>query len=77
MTIKPEEISSVLKQQLANFSTKVETYEAGVVLSVGDGIAREFKWLSFGDRVVCADRMGFDDAGNLWTAPTPLRTAPP
>lgn len=42
MTIKPEEISSVLKQQLANFSTKVETYEAGVVLSVGDGIARVY-----------------------------------
>ncbi len=40
MSIKPEEISSILKQQLANFSAKIETYEAGIVLSVGDGIAR-------------------------------------
>ncbi|MBL8013390.1 MAG: F0F1 ATP synthase subunit alpha, partial [Candidatus Omnitrophica bacterium] len=40
MTIKPEEISSILKNQLENFSAKVETYESGVVLSVGDGIAR-------------------------------------
>ena len=38
----PDEVSSILKQQLANFSSKVETYEVGAVLSVGDGIARVF-----------------------------------
>ena len=40
MNIKPEEISSILKMQLAQFSDKVESYEIGTVLSVGDGIAR-------------------------------------
>ncbi len=38
--LKPEEVSSILKKQLADFSTKAETYEIGTVLSVGDGIAR-------------------------------------
>jgi len=38
----PDEVSSILKQQLANFTSKVETYEVGTVLSVGDGIARVF-----------------------------------
>ena len=40
--LNPDEISSVLKQQFANFTSKVETYEAGTVLNVGDGIARVF-----------------------------------
>lgn len=38
--LKPEEISSILKKQLANFDNKGETYEVGTVLNVGDGIAR-------------------------------------
>ena len=40
--LNPDEISSILKQQLANFTSKVETYEVGTVLNVGDGIARVF-----------------------------------
>ncbi|MBF0510848.1 MAG: F0F1 ATP synthase subunit alpha [Candidatus Omnitrophica bacterium] len=40
--LQPDEISSILKQQLANFSSKVETYEVGTVLNVGDGIARVY-----------------------------------
>jgi len=40
--LQPDEISSILKQQLANFTSKVETYEVGTVLNVGDGIARVF-----------------------------------
>ncbi|MBK7976475.1 MAG: glycoside hydrolase family 43 protein [Deltaproteobacteria bacterium] len=55
----------------------VDTPDGGLAIVYHQKTTREFKWLSFGDRVVCADRMGFDDAGNLWTAPTPLRTAPP
>ena len=42
MNIKPEEISSILKTQFANFESKSETYESGTVLSVGDGIARVY-----------------------------------
>ncbi len=38
--LKPEEVSSILKSQLADFEMKSETYEVGTVLSVGDGIAR-------------------------------------
>ncbi|MDA1045001.1 MAG: F0F1 ATP synthase subunit alpha, partial [Verrucomicrobia bacterium] len=38
--IKADEVSSILKQQLADFDLKSETYETGTVLSVGDGIAR-------------------------------------
>ena len=38
--LRPEEVSSILKTQLADFEMKSETYEVGTVLSVGDGIAR-------------------------------------
>ncbi len=40
LQLKPEEVSSILKKQLADFEVKSETYETGRVLSVGDGIAR-------------------------------------
>jgi F-type H+-transporting ATPase subunit alpha len=40
MEIKPEEISSILKQKIANFSSSQELSETGTVISVGDGIAR-------------------------------------
>jgi len=40
INIKPEEISAILKKQLANFDKKGDVYEVGTVLSVGDGIAR-------------------------------------
>lgn len=38
--IRPEEISSILQKQLELFNKKIDTYEIGTVLSVGDGIAR-------------------------------------
>jgi F-type H+/Na+-transporting ATPase subunit alpha len=40
MEIRAEEITKVLKQQLAGFSAGTDTAEIGTVLSVGDGIAR-------------------------------------
>tara|TARA_B100001248_G_scaffold262718_2_gene261471 strand:+ start:15599 stop:17110 length:1512 start_codon:yes stop_codon:yes gene_type:complete len=40
MEIRAEEISSVLKEQIKNYNTKVEVYENGTVLSVGDGVAK-------------------------------------
>ncbi|MFP6906811.1 MAG: F0F1 ATP synthase subunit alpha [Verrucomicrobiota bacterium] len=40
MDIKPDEVSSILKQQLKDFDSGVSEYEVGSVLSVGDGIAR-------------------------------------
>ncbi len=38
--IRAEEISAIIKQQIADYEKKVEYSETGVVLSVGDGIAR-------------------------------------
>ena len=37
MKISPEEISSIIREQIANFDTEVEVKEVGTVLSVGDG----------------------------------------
>lgn len=39
MQIKPSEISSILKKQIANFDAKADLAEVGQVLSVGDGVA--------------------------------------
>lgn len=40
--IKPAEVSAILRQQLAGFSTQAELEETGSVLQVGDGIARVY-----------------------------------
>jgi F-type H+-transporting ATPase subunit alpha len=40
MSIRPEEISAILKQEIEKFSTDVETSNVGRVIQVGDGIAR-------------------------------------
>ncbi len=39
-TIKPSEVSKILKQQLKGINTDVELEEIGTVLQIGDGIAR-------------------------------------
>ena len=40
--VKPDEISAILKQQLAGVSSEAELEEIGTVLQVGDGIARVY-----------------------------------
>ena len=40
MALRPEEITSVLKQEIEDFQTGVKMESTGVILSVGDGIAR-------------------------------------
>ena len=42
MTLKPDEISSVIKQQIKAFSGKLDVTEAGNVIQVGDGIAHVY-----------------------------------
>jgi F-type H+-transporting ATPase subunit alpha len=42
MDIRAAEISSILKDQIANFGSEAEVAEVGQVLSVGDGIARVY-----------------------------------
>ncbi len=40
MSIKTEEISSLIKKQLANYNDQVSVEETGTVTYVGDGVAR-------------------------------------
>src|SRR5262245_10363116 len=40
MEIKADEITAILKQQLADYEKAIDVAEVGTVLSVGDGIAR-------------------------------------
>ena len=40
INLKPEEISSIIKEQISKYQDKVETTEEGVVIQVADGIAR-------------------------------------
>jgi F-type H+-transporting ATPase subunit alpha len=40
MEIKPDEITEILKQELAGYEKAIDVAEVGTVLSVGDGIAR-------------------------------------
>lgn len=40
MSIRPEEISAILKQQIERYQSEVEVSNVGTVIFVGDGIAR-------------------------------------
>ena len=40
MKLKPEEISSVIKEQMAKYASSMEVSEVGTVIQVADGIAR-------------------------------------
>lgn len=42
MSIRPEEISAILKQQLERYQSEVEVSNVGSVIYVGDGIARVY-----------------------------------
>ncbi len=42
MSINPEEITSIIRDRIANFETRLQVDEVGTVLTVGDGIARVF-----------------------------------
>ncbi len=40
MSIRPEEISALIKQQIEQFDTDIKAVDVGTVIQVGDGIAR-------------------------------------
>lgn len=40
MNLRPEEISSVIKEQIKNYSSKMDVSDVGTVIQVADGIAR-------------------------------------
>ena len=56
-TIKPAEVSAILKKQLANFDGNASLNEVGSVLQVGDGIARVFglENVQYGELVAFGD----------------------
>lgn len=40
--MRPEEITSIIKDRIANFDARLKVEEIGTVLSIGDGVARVF-----------------------------------
>ena len=42
MTIRPEEITSIIKERISHFESKLQVEEIGTVLTYGDGVARIF-----------------------------------
>src|SRR3990170_734371 len=40
--VRPDEVSTILRKQLAGFEKEVDIYDVGTVLQVGDGIARVY-----------------------------------
>lgn len=42
MSVRPEEITSIIKERISNFETRLQVDEVGTVLTVGDGVARIF-----------------------------------
>jgi F-type H+-transporting ATPase subunit alpha len=40
--MRPEEITGIIKERIANFETKLDVNEIGTVLTIGDGVARAF-----------------------------------
>jgi F-type H+/Na+-transporting ATPase subunit alpha len=55
MEIKADEITAILKQQLADYEKAIDVAEVGTVLSVGDGIARLYGL----DRVMAGELVDF------------------
>ena len=42
MNLRPEEISSIIRQQIEKYETQIEMTDVGTVIQVGDGIARVY-----------------------------------
>ena len=42
MSMNPEEITSIIKDRIANFEARLQVDEVGTVLTIGDGVARVF-----------------------------------
>ncbi len=40
--VKPEEVSAILRRQLAGFEKETDLYDVGTVLQIGDGVARVY-----------------------------------
>ena len=55
--IKPDEISSIIRQQIEQYNQEVKVVNVGTVLQVGDGIARIYGL----DKVMSGELLEFED----------------
>ena len=63
MKIKTDEITSVIKKEIEQFSQKLEVSEVGQVVEVGDGIARVYGL----SKVMAGELLEFDAEGGVIT----------
>jgi hypothetical protein len=59
---KADEISQILREQIANYDSKVQVDEVGTIISLGDGIAR----LHGLDKVMAGELLRFRMALPAW-----------
>ena len=57
MTIKPEEVSEILRKQIENYESQIKTDEVGYVIQAGDGIAKVYGL----DDCMCGELIDFGD----------------
>jgi len=57
VTIRPEEVSEILRKQIENYDAKVKTDEVGYVIQAGDGIAKVYGL----DDCMCGELIDFGD----------------
>jgi F-type H+/Na+-transporting ATPase subunit alpha len=58
ISIRPDEISSIIRQQIEQYTQDVKASNVGTVLQVGDGIARVYGL----DKVMSGELVEFEDA---------------
>lgn len=60
--VRPDEVSDIIRKQLAGFDNEAESYDMGTVLEVGDGIARVYglSKVQAGELVELPDSIGDD-----------------
>ncbi|MFS8887860.1 F0F1 ATP synthase subunit alpha, partial [Synechococcus sp. R55.1] len=56
-TIRPDEISTIIKQQIEQYNQEMQVSNVGTVLQVGDGIARIYGL----DKVMASELLEFED----------------
>ena len=72
VSIRPDDISSILKQQITDYDPSVSVSNVGTVLQIGDGIARIYGL----DQVMAGELLDFEDGTEgiaclLYTSPSP------
>jgi len=56
-TIRPDEISTIIKQQIEQYNQEMQISNVGTVLQVGDGIARIYGL----EKVMASELLEFED----------------